>query len=128
MQTYRGMQVGLAIPLWYGPRKARAAAASLNYAKSQSTAQNYRLSILAHQRSLEIELLQYQKTINHFKEVNYPLVKEIRKHSDEALKAGEISYLEYVQLQERASTLETEYLYQQWQYFHRWVELNYLSE
>lgn len=127
-QTYRGMQVGLAIPLWYGSRKATAAAASLNYAKSQSAAQDYRLSILAHQRSLEIELLQYQKTINHFKEVNYPLVKEIRKHSDEALKAGEISYLEYVQLQERASTLETEYLYQQWQYFHRWVELKYLSE
>jgi cobalt-zinc-cadmium resistance protein CzcA len=127
-RVYRGFQVGVALPLFYKPYKARVKAGKWQeeIALASWKQEEWRLQGLMQQKTRELEAVQAQ--LQFYEQTGRLISKELFQHSQRAFQAGEIDFLQYIQLLEHARNLEINYLGQVYQYNLAITELLYLSE
>lgn len=123
---YLGMQAGLAIPLFFGADKARISAAKTELLVRQDEYADYRVRLLADYQSLVTDAETYSEGIRYYQEFGEKLAGEIVSNATKSYETGEIDFLQYTLLIERANTIRTTYLHNLYFYNMTVTEANYL--
>lgn len=126
-ERFQGFHVGLSIPLWYAPFKARIKAAALSgdIAKEQEERQ---MRILQQQyNQVRQELIKNTNSLSYFSESALQASRMLRYQSDIAFKNGEIDYKVHLLNLQQALSVEEEYLNTQYEYNQNIITLNYLT-
>lgn len=125
-RAYWGVEVGVAIPLWFGNQKSKIAAAKTGTFIMQSESNNYKIQLNSKYRELQSDLRQFEEGINYYESTGKELSQKTLFHAEQAFKNGEINFLQYTQLLENAKNIETNYLTSLFNYNMTVLEANYL--
>lgn len=125
-KTYKGFQVGMAFPLWFGNHKAKINAAKTENQIVQDEFDNYKSTLEIHYQSLLSDMLKYEEGISYYENQGKTLAKELFSNAEKAFQNGEINFLQYVQLLESAKNIERNYLENLLQFNNTVLEANYL--
>ncbi|NCT17899.1 MAG: multidrug transporter AcrB [Flavobacteriaceae bacterium CG2_30_34_30] len=125
-RVYKGFQVGLAFPLWFGNHRAKIKAAKTEIEIVQNEFENYKTKLEIHYQILLTDISKYEEGIFYFENQGKILAKELFLNAEKAFNQGEINYLQYVQLLENAKTIELNYLENLLQYNFTVLDIKYL--
>ena len=127
-RNYSGVEAGIAIPLWFGAQKSRLDAARIETDIQINLADNYTIRRNMNYQKWLSELEKEKEEIDYFKETGKQLADELLKQASRSLEAGEIDFLQYVQIVENSKSIEMRYLNSLLMYNFSALELNYLTE
>jgi cobalt-zinc-cadmium resistance protein CzcA len=122
-KRFQGAMLQTQIPIDYKAYKSRAAALELALSQTQLRKDQEYLDLVSKQSQLFIEL---SNLIETYKEVAGPIQKELLQlqvDADLQLKSGQISLIDFIQLQEYQLSLQNELL--QWQHQIKLVHISY---
>ena len=125
-QVYRGIQVGVSVPLWFGAARAGIQAASLARDQSMQQAQSYQHQLTAERRRLRSQLSKYRRAVSYYENTGQRLATELFKAARRNFQEGEIDFLQYVQSLDNATSIELDYLENLNAYNQTLLELTYL--
>lgn len=125
-KTYQGIQIGVAVPLWFGADRARIKAANTERATMENEFENYRVQLLAGYSSLLSDLQKYAEALHYYESSGKALSGELLSHASKAFHNGEIDFLQYVQLLENARNIQMNHLENLLRYDETVLEANYL--
>ncbi|MFD2203767.1 TolC family protein [Shivajiella indica] len=125
-RVYPGIQVGVAIPLWFGAQKAKINSSKYELMQTSLAAENYTFQLDNRRRQLEIELQKYQEAISFYTEEGKQLSRQLITQGNQAFKGGEIDFFQYVLLIENSRNIEVDYLINLQGYNMTVLEINYL--
>lgn len=94
---FQGVQVGLSVPLWFGPQNAKISAAKINEDIAKSTLESQQNILEGQYREMIIEYSTLKSNIAFFEEHQLPQADVMLKQSQKAFIAGEIAYFEHSQ-------------------------------
>jgi heavy metal efflux system protein len=124
---FTGMQVGVAIPLWYRASSARIKAAQFQEKLAEA---NYRFqqSQFSTQLKIATQRLRKQKTnLEYYEKTGLPLADLLISHAEKGFQNGVINYLEYVQSLNRALAIKASHLEALHQYNEAAISLAFIS-
>ncbi|MAY82781.1 MAG: CusA/CzcA family heavy metal efflux RND transporter [Flavobacteriales bacterium] len=125
-EVFSGFQLGVAIPLWFGPQKSKIDAARSSNSMMRAKAEDIRIRLLAQSMSLQSDLKKYREELDYYRKNGKQLAIELETQAIKAYRSGEISYLEYIQSLESSRTITLNYLLSLFQYNITVLEANYL--
>ncbi len=126
-QNYRGYQLGISIPLWFGPQRGRVQAQQLAKAVVNKEAENYRRTLTSRYAQLQSVLAKHNEAIRYYETKGLDMAREIVKVAQRSYHSGETGYLQYIQSLESASRIQLAYL-ENLNHFNQTVlELKYLT-
>lgn len=125
--TYRGFQVGVSIPLLYSGEKSRINASRIAVDQARLEAENYQSQLQGRLLQLQQELRIHESSISTYEESGKALSDQMMLAANRSFKNGEIDFLQYVQLLDRAANIQIEYLSAVWKYNQTVLEINYLT-
>lgn len=125
-RIYPGVQVGVAIPLWFGAQKAKISSSKYELSQTSLAAENYTFQLGNRRRQLEIELQKYKEAIAFYTEEGKQLSMQLINQGNQAYKGGEIDFFQYVLLVENSRSIEVDYLSSLQGYNMTVFEINYL--
>ena len=125
-QTYWGVEVGVAIPLWFGSQKSKIAAAKTDTYIMEYESNNYKVRLNSKYQELQSDLRQFEEGINYYESTGKELSEKTIFHAEQAFKSGEIDFLQYIQLLENAKNIESNYLTSLFKYNMTVLEANFL--
>jgi cobalt-zinc-cadmium resistance protein CzcA len=125
-RIYPGVQVGVAIPLWFGAQKAKISSSKYELSQTSLAAENYTFQLENRRRQLEIELQKYKEAIAFYTEEGRQLSMQLINQGNQAYKGGEIDFFQYVLLVENSRSIEVDYLSSLQGYNMTVFEINYL--
>jgi cobalt-zinc-cadmium resistance protein CzcA len=126
-KLYPGYQVGLSVPLWFGPQHIRIQAAKIEKEISSTDAADYNIHVRSKYNQLIAEISKYDEVIRQYNANGKGMAAEIIKFARLAYSNGEIDFYQYIQNIENATTIELEYLDNLNSYNQAVLELNYLN-
>lgn len=126
-QDFDGYAIGLSIPLWFAPFHHQIQAEKFQVAQVQKEAQQYTQQWTSRRDQLRATLSQYEQTIRYLEESGLPAAQEMQEVAQKSYFAGEISYLNYVQILESATNSQLDYLDNLNHYNQTYWELYYLT-
>jgi len=126
-QNFDGYAVGLSIPLWFVPFHHRVQAEKFQVAQIRQEAQQYTRSWTSQRNQLLATLNQYDQAIRYLEESGLPAAEEMQEVAQKSYQAGEISYLNYIQILESATQSQLDYLDNLNNYNQTYWELYYLT-
>lgn len=121
-----GVQLGVGIPIWQKAYKARISAAQTRVLAQAESRENYRRQLLGHFASLGAQLDKYQQELDYYNTTGRTTRDEILTHAQKAYEAGEINFLQYVQLLDNARMIKINYLKSIFEYNKTILEMEYL--
>jgi cobalt-zinc-cadmium resistance protein CzcA len=125
-KQFTGFQLGLAIPLWIKPNLARARAAAFQEESMRKKAQQYEVTLAGSFEQALRELDKNTATVNYYETSALQNAELILSQSRKAFRAGEISYIEYLQSLKISIGIKSNYLQALNQYNQSIVTLEYL--
>ena len=105
-----GFQVGLSIPLWFSSQQGRVQYAKIQEQISQTHYQYYKSNLQSELYELTQQYQKYVANVEYYEKTGIVQADLILKTADRAFKSGNISYMEYIQSLNRASTIRKEYI------------------
>lgn len=126
--SYTGFQVGVSVPLWFGSQKSKITAAKTQASIVSSERENYKVQLSSKYKALVSDLHQLEENLIYYQLKGKTFSEDILFHAKKAYDSGEINFLEYTQLLENAKSIETNYLYNLFQYNITVLEANYLMK
>jgi cobalt-zinc-cadmium resistance protein CzcA len=106
----QGFLLGLSVPIWFYPHKAKIRAAEIN-TQVVGSEYNYNASVLSGEYKEAVSAyLKYRNSLNFYKNVASVNGNLIMNQAVKSYKAGEIAYVEYLQSLNRALEIENNYL------------------
>lgn len=126
-QALYGFQVGVSVPILFGSIKHKNKVAQLEQQSWEMEKENQIQKIEQFGKQKNAELEKYQEGINYYNESGKKLAKEIIKVADMSYKHGEIDFFQYIISLENATTIETDYLENVYQYNKIQNEIKYLN-
>lgn len=125
-KRFTGIQVGVAIPLWFVPQTAKVKAANINQQIVQSNYEQYQVNIQGQYNQVIQEFLKDKNTISYYEKNALPNADLIIKQADKGFKSGEIGYVEYLQALKNALAIKNNYLQSLNQYNQSVITLEFL--
>jgi cobalt-zinc-cadmium resistance protein CzcA len=107
---FQGFEVGLAIPLWFGPQAAKVKAASIQQRKVQAEYEHLQNRTQAQWQQAVQQYTKNRNTVNYYKTSAVKNAELILKQADIAFRNGEIGYTEYWLSVRNAIQLQENYL------------------
>lgn len=126
-QDFDGYAIGLSIPLWFVPFHHQVQAEKFQVAQVQKEAQQYTQQWTSRRNQLLATLSQYEQAIRYLEESGLPAAREMQQVAQKSYFAGEISYLNYIQILESATNSQLDYLDNLNYYNQTYWELYYLT-
>ena len=123
---YNGFEIGISLPVWVFPQVARIEASQIQEQINIENLNNYRAKLKAKLNILHADLNLYEKEIQYYESSGTNLVQELFNNSNTAFENGEIDFLEFIQLTERAVKIEMIYLETLNKYNNSVITKNYL--
>ena len=109
-QRFQGFQVGIAIPLWFGPHASRIKAAEFNKKAVESNYNQYQITLQGQFQQAVQEYLKNQNSLEYYKTSALPNADLILKQVQTGFKNGEIGYSEYLLGLKNALAIRENYL------------------
>jgi hypothetical protein len=109
-RRFSGFQVGMALPLWARPQKARLGAARLGAQVAQTQADLLRKNLHAQLAAAAQQLAKQQAALQLFERQWLPNADLLQANAQKAFAAGEIGYWEYAQALTRAHAARVAHL------------------
>ena len=107
---FKGVQLGVTIPLWFKSHSAKVAAAKINITESEARLKNVSNLAETKFKLLKNELQNHQSNIDLYEQNAMPQAELLLNHSLRGFQEGQIGYIEYVQGLNRAFSIKTNYL------------------
>jgi cobalt-zinc-cadmium resistance protein CzcA len=107
---FQGFEVGLAIPLWFGPQAAKVKAASMQQKKVQAEYEHLQTRTQALWQQAVQQYTKNRNTVNYYKTSAVVNAELILKQATIAFRNGEIGYTEYWLAVRNAMQLQENYL------------------
>ncbi len=109
-KKFQGFEVGLAIPLWFGPHVARARAAGVQEEVLKKNADYFKTSLTsAHVQALQ-EVEKDKVSLEYFQSGALKNAEFILLQAGRSYRAGEIGYVEFLQAVRNALSIRSGYL------------------
>ncbi|MCQ6959262.1 CusA/CzcA family heavy metal efflux RND transporter [Mucilaginibacter aquariorum] len=124
---FNSVQLGVGIPIFTGAQKARINSAKVN---KQLTESNYSLEMERMASAYQTAIAQYRKylqTVQYFESKPLKNAELIAKTANQQIAAGNINYLEWVQLINQSTTIKNDYLDAVRSLNEAIIQLNYLT-
>jgi len=125
-KLYPGVQVGLAVPLWFGVQRAHVNATQMQVEKVNQQAEDFRLALTSRYAQLQRELEKYSEALDFYETTGKRLVQETIITAQRSFLSGELNFLQYVQAMDQAVVIEMNHLVNLHQYNITIIEINYL--
>ncbi|MCX6231218.1 MAG: CusA/CzcA family heavy metal efflux RND transporter [Bacteroidetes bacterium] len=93
---FTGVQLGISIPLWFMPYKAKIKSAQIQENMARTDAENYKNTLSNNYLSLLDEYAKYLGSINYYEQQAVPEAELIIEQASQSYKAGAMDYLEYI--------------------------------
>jgi cobalt-zinc-cadmium resistance protein CzcA len=107
---FRGVQAGIAIPLWFGPYASKSKAARISENIARTEAEDYTRAISGNYRSALDEYKKFSVTIDYYEKQAIPESDLIIEQAIKSYRIGEMDYLDYVLNLNRALAIRQSYL------------------
>ena len=106
---FTAFKVGVSIPLWYRPQRAKIQAGKINQDIASSDLEYYQANIRAEFEALVQQLLKYQSVLDYYTQQALSQAELIVNNAEKGYKTGEIGYVEYVQAVNTALSIRSAY-------------------
>lgn len=107
---FTGIQVSIAVPIWFAPYSAKAKAAKLKEKIAQTDAENYSKSLSGGYRSLMLEFSKNSNSVDYYEKQAIPEADLIIEQATRSYKGGAMDYLDYILSLNRALNIKQNYL------------------
>jgi cobalt-zinc-cadmium resistance protein CzcA len=107
---FGGVQAGISVPLWFPPHAARSKAAKLNEKIAVTEAENLTRTMTGNYQSLLDEYRKYSASVEYYEKQAVPEADLIIQQASRSYKAGDLDYLDYVLMLNRALSIRQNYL------------------
>ncbi|MBL7863815.1 MAG: TolC family protein [Cyclobacteriaceae bacterium] len=124
---FSGLMVGVAIPIWFVPTKARVKASALRAESERYNFTYFEKQLRGEWHRAIQQFTKHQNSLDYYMKSALPNARLILKQSLLAYKAGDISQAEYRLNLQQSLAIEDGYLQTVLQYNHDVIELEYLS-
>ncbi|AWM15035.1 CusA/CzcA family heavy metal efflux RND transporter [Flavobacterium sediminis] len=126
-QSLYGIQVGVAIPLFFNGNVTKQKVARLEMESWEQQKQSETEKMNRYIEQKQSELLKYQEAIDYYNQTGKHLASEIIKVADMSYKHGEIDFFQYIQSLDNATQIEIEFLNNVLLYNNAKIDLQYLN-
>ena len=123
---YYGIQAGLAVPLFYGADRSRIQASRMGLLIQQNEINDFTTQLSSNYEALITDLMAYKSGIDYYYEYGKVLFDETVHNANKAFEAGQIDYLQYVNLMDHANTIKVNYLQNDFFYNLTVIEANFI--
>jgi cobalt-zinc-cadmium resistance protein CzcA len=124
---FTGFQVGLALPLWFGPHRARVKAAEFTRLAAESKHVQLRETIRSQVNETARQLSVQQRNIDYYEKTALPNADTILRQSQIAFREGEIDYPEFLFSLRNSISVKENYLKALNDYNQSIIYLEYLT-
>jgi len=107
---FTGVQAGISVPLWFAPYTARSKAARISENKARADAENFSRIINGNFQSLLDEYKKFSSSVDYYEKQAVPEADLIIDQATRSYKVGELDYLDYVLMLNRALAIRQNYL------------------
>jgi cobalt-zinc-cadmium resistance protein CzcA len=121
-----GFQVGISIPIWFGNQKSMVRSSRLEQERVALEADDYDHQLNAAMQQSIATLTHYGKALDLWDQEWEELSRKLRTTGRQSYKSGEIDFLEYILILERATNLAIGHLQNQMWYNDTILEIKYL--
>lgn len=125
-QNYQGIQLGIAVPLFFGEQNAKIQASKIGLDMNRKMLDHYRINLNALYRSYKMELMKYEESIQFYESTGKQLSEEIIRTTEKSYELGDINFYEFVLSIENALQFTLDYLESVSEYNRLALEMNYL--
>ncbi len=109
-KRFQGFQLGVSFPLWFAPQVARSKAAAFAELESKKNADHFKTTLSGLFAQAQQELNKHLSSLDYYETNALKNASLILSQSSKAFKAGEISYIEYLQSLKIAIGIKSSYL------------------
>lgn len=124
---YHGVQIGVAVPLFYGSHKAKVDAAGLSSEALAKNIENEQDIFKSLENSLKSERLKYKQQLDYYNLSGLKMQAAIVQMATKSFDLGEIGFTEFVNSIEQALGIQLSYFDNVVNYNYYTLELMYLS-
>ncbi len=123
---FQGVQVGIAIPIWTKPQKARIAGAKIAEQIAETQAEAYQKSIQGEMEQMVQQYLKFENTLAYYETRILPNAVLIQKNAQKAFQGGDIGYVVYAQALHSVLNTQLAYLASLQDYQQTIIQIEYL--
>jgi cobalt-zinc-cadmium resistance protein CzcA len=109
-QRFSGFQVGISIPLWFGPHQGRVKAAEFNARAAQSNYASEKLNMLSLTEQAIQEFQKNKVALEYYQSSALPNAELILKQAQAGFRGGDIAYTEFLLGLQNAIRIRENYL------------------
>lgn len=124
---FSGFQVGVALPLWFGPHQGRVKAASYRQKQSESEFEAERRTMTSQLEQAIQQLEAFSASLNYYRTSALPNADRILKHAVLGFREGDIDYTEYLLSMQSAMRIREGYLQALHDYNQSLIYIEFLS-
>ncbi|MFC6996178.1 CusA/CzcA family heavy metal efflux RND transporter [Rufibacter roseus] len=124
---FQGVEAGVAIPLFRGAQNSRAKAAELNRQAAEATLQNQQYLLQSQWNAAYQEHQRLRQSLQFYQEQVLVNARLALTQADKAYRAGEVSYLSYLQAADQQLRIRQNYLQLLLDYEQNVYQLQYLG-
>jgi len=124
---FQGFQLGVSIPLWFGPQAARSKAAAFAELETKKNAEHFKTTLAGTFAQAQQELNKFSSSLNYYESSALKNANLILTQSKKSFQAGEIGYIEYLQSLKNAIVIKSNYLQVLNQYNQSVIKIEFLT-
>ena len=125
-RVYRGFEVGLAFPLFFGSQSSKVKSARLEMEAARMDYRNFQRQLTGQLEMLMAQNRKYARSLEIFESSGSAQASEMMNVARKSFEAGEISVLEYVTVMDQARRLILDYMESLRAYNRTVLKINYL--
>ena len=125
-KRFQGFELGLSIPLWFGPHLARTKAAAFNEEILKKNAEHFQTTLTGTYGQALQELDKNLSSLDYYESSALKNAELILVQARKAYRGGEIGYIEYLQSLKNAIAIKSNYLQALNLYNHSVVKIEFL--
>lgn len=124
---FSGVQLGIALPLWFVPQLAKVEATELAANIARTNAEAYRVQLSGDYAKAVQQFTKYKTSVDYYEQNALPQAAQVQKTAQQFYERGEIGYLEYSQSLARVLAVKTNYVESLAAYNHAVLTLELLA-
>jgi cobalt-zinc-cadmium resistance protein CzcA len=124
---YNAFTVGVAVPLWYGPQKAKLRSSKIQQDIINREADSYKIVLNSKYEQLRSKLKVYKHWVDYYQSSGQELAREIVNTAERSYYSGEINFFQYILSLDEATGIVLDYLENLNEYNQTILEIEYLN-
>ena len=125
-KRFQGFQLGVSIPLWFGPQVAKAKAAGLQEEAIRKSAEFFQTTLEGELEQTQQELEKNEASLQYYETSALQNANLILQQAGKAYRGGEIGYIEFLQSVQSAQIIKVNYLMALTQYNQSVIKMDFL--